>query len=189
MKKQLYYLVGLFLFVVTNLFAQPDNTALGDVQVASPEVASLAKFSEARNSHFTGAAGVSVPIEILEEGNLQVPISVNYHASGIRVGEVASRVGMGWALSATGIVSRTVLGIEDEATNGYLNTDYNYNLNSVINNVSVGDADGEPDLWSYSLPGGISGKFIINKSINEICLLYTSPSPRDATLSRMPSSA
>ena len=24
---------------------------------------------------------------------------------------------------------------------------------------------------------------------NEICLLYTSPSPRDATLSRMPSSA
>ena len=24
---------------------------------------------------------------------------------------------------------------------------------------------------------------------NEVCLLYTSPSPRDATLSRMPSSA
>ena len=26
-------------------------------------------------------------------------------------------------------------------------------------------------------------------SINKVCLLYTSPSPRDATLSRMPSSA
>ena len=26
-------------------------------------------------------------------------------------------------------------------------------------------------------------------NINHICLLYTSPSPRDATLSRMPSSA
>ena len=25
--------------------------------------------------------------------------------------------------------------------------------------------------------------------LNQICLLYTSPSPRDATLSRMPSSA
>ena len=25
--------------------------------------------------------------------------------------------------------------------------------------------------------------------VNQICLLYTSPSPRDATLSRMPSSA
>ena len=28
-----------------------------------------------------------------------------------------------------------------------------------------------------------------NSSICKICLLYTSPSPRDATLSRMPSSA
>ena len=27
------------------------------------------------------------------------------------------------------------------------------------------------------------------RHINDICLLYTSPSPRDATLSRMPSSA
>ena len=26
-------------------------------------------------------------------------------------------------------------------------------------------------------------------TINDLCLLYTSPSPRDATLSRMPSSA
>ena len=29
----------------------------------------------------------------------------------------------------------------------------------------------------------------IKKGINFLCLLYTSPSPRDATLSRMPSSA
>ena len=28
-----------------------------------------------------------------------------------------------------------------------------------------------------------------NRELNGICLLYTSPSPRDATLSRMPSSA
>ena len=37
---------------------------------------------------------------------------------------------------------------------------------------------------------GIISKFPIKKSIlHRICLLYTSPSPRDATLSRMPSSA
>ena len=32
-------------------------------------------------------------------------------------------------------------------------------------------------------------KIIKNEDANKICLLYTSPSPRDATLSRMPSSA
>ena len=31
--------------------------------------------------------------------------------------------------------------------------------------------------------------FEVDGSNNSICLLYTSPSPRDATLSRMPSSA
>ena len=31
-------------------------------------------------------------------------------------------------------------------------------------------------------------QFVLNR-LNIICLLYTSPSPRDATLSRMPSSA
>ena len=30
---------------------------------------------------------------------------------------------------------------------------------------------------------------VVGKSVVEACLLYTSPSPRDATLSRMPSSA
>ena len=41
-------------------------------------------------------------------------------------------------------------------------------------------------------PGGWS-QYVLNKNGNQrvvgICLLYTSPSPRDATLSRMPSSA
>ena len=38
---------------------------------------------------------------------------------------------------------------------------------------------------------GMSGRFIIegNSALADFCLLYTSPSPRDATLSRMPSSA
>ena len=35
----------------------------------------------------------------------------------------------------------------------------------------------------------ISGQFEVCGSRNRDCLLYTSPSPRDATLSRMPSSA
>ena len=36
---------------------------------------------------------------------------------------------------------------------------------------------------------GIEKKYLVLSELLEICLLYTSPSPRDATLSRMPSSA
>ena len=41
----------------------------------------------------------------------------------------------------------------------------------------------------FSLMAGIGFTFYANQKLTMICLLYTSPSPRDATLSRMPSSA
>ena len=47
------------------------------------------------------------------------------------------------------------------------------------------------DLAGYSIPS--DGYFVManpgNAALDYNCLLYTSPSPRDATLSRMPSSA
>ena len=47
--------------------------------------------------------------------------------------------------------------------------------------------DSEKDIYLYiNSPGGI---ITSGMGIYDTCLLYTSPSPRDATLSRMPSSA
>ena len=52
---------------------------------------------------------------------------------------------------------------------------------TVFENLCLGN---EPTRW------GFIDKEAIRKSLQKIsCLLYTSPSPRDATLSRMPSSA
>ena len=56
------------------------------------------------------------------------------------------------------------------------------------------------DSFFASLPDNVPGTFIIKSTVpvgttkkyserHNVCLLYTSPSPRDATLSRMPSSA
>ena len=36
---------------------------------------------------------------------------------------------------------------------------------------------------------GLGGDVMAKVGVSPVCLLYTSPSPRDATLSRMPSSA
>ena len=43
----------------------------------------------------------------------------------------------------------------------------------------------EPNVTYKAVCGGDTGHIEVVK----VCLLYTSPSPRDATLSRMPSSA
>ena len=73
-----------------------------------------------------------------------------------------------------------------------------------INNVSVTNAEddginiGDPDVLeesadlvtvsNYKITNSIKG-LLLNMDGPSCCLLYTSPSPRDATLSRMPSSA
>ena len=67
---------------------------------------------------------------------------------------------------------------------------------TVATDGSCGGSSGGSGSGSKSL-GTISGTFTgrnaeamaILKETNDTCLLYTSPSPRDATLSRMPSSA
>ena len=64
--------------------------------------------------------------------------------------------------------------------------------------VAVGslDADTEMEMESWFGPGWRSDCLAMQQATAECnglgissCLLYTSPSPRDATLSRMPSSA
>ena len=45
------------------------------------------------------------------------------------------------------------------------------------------------DIWTYISMDYFKQKVVKNEVGSSACLLYTSPSPRDATLSRMPSSA
>ena len=56
--------------------------------------------------------------------------------------------------------------------------------------AEVAIVSGDSDFVGQLAPmAAEAGALLIDNSITEICLLYTSPSPRDATLSRMPSSA
>lgn len=130
----------------------------------------MGKFVDIPVGHFTGTPAISIPIHTLREGPLQVPVSVNYHGGGIRASEAASWVGLGWSLNAGGVISRTVLGIPDESTNGgYLNNTHHDDLSdpAVLDNINAGLVDGEPDLFTFSFPGG-SGKFVINHTLNTI---------------------
>ena len=40
-------------------------------------------------------------------------ISLNYHASGVKVAQDASWVGMGWALNAGGCIAKNIQGWDD----------------------------------------------------------------------------
>lgn len=80
----------------------------------SPTAAGLGEYGEIPVSHHTGVPNINIPLYTLQEGTLQLPISMSYHSSGVRVDELASWVGLGWSLNAGGTITRTIMGTPDE---------------------------------------------------------------------------
>ena len=135
-------------------------------------------------SMHTGLANITIPIYTIKQGELQVPISINYHASGIKVDQKATWVGLGWNLSAGGAITRTIRGSNDEGSRGYINGGYkaqgsfdpaSSNNYYATEEMIEGLIDTEPDIFYYEFMG-YSGKFLFNPSA----------SPETATIALIP---
>lgn len=139
----------------------------------SPNVAALGQYGTYNVNLYTGLPEISIPIFEAASGNLKAPISLSYHAAGIRYTDQASWVGLGWSLSAGGQISRNTIGKPDEElyyTSG-LGTasacsNYYY-VKNVANNVTDADAD----VFSYSFPGK-SGKFLLGAHLGSVSTPY-----------------
>lgn len=131
---------------------------------ASPNAAALGKFGDYQVSHFNGMPDISIPLYEVQSGSLKLPITLSYHASGIKPTDVASWVGAGWTLSSVGQISRSIVGKPDEM--GFLSAALNASPNACntfyyLLNAATNVSDTEPDIFSYSLGGGgKGGKFI-----------------------------
>ncbi|MCB0375059.1 MAG: hypothetical protein KDD04_03985, partial [Sinomicrobium sp.] len=163
--------IVLLFAAVNTIFSQE----LPEIIPHNPEVSALGKYGDIPIGYFTGVPNISIPLVTLQGQNMNIPVSISYHASGIRVSEIASRVGLGWSLSAGGAVTRSMRGIPDDTPGaGYLYT--NYTVQSLLDNVadqgyvltmlndsSEGLLDLESDMYSYNIMG-YSGKFHFNQS-------------------------
>lgn len=161
------------------LFSQGENNYDNNLNYApsTPEVASLGKFVETPVSLYSGIPDISIPIGSVSNGSLSIPVSLSYHAGGIKVDEIASWAGLGWNLSAGGSITRVVRGIPDDATGGFLNTNETVQefvdipkneentglLWDLVSRSVSGDLDYEPDMYHYSFSGG-SGSFFMRQS-------------------------
>ena len=64
----------------------------------------------------TGTANINIPIYTVSQGQVSVPVSLNYSATGIKPKDVEGTAGMGWNLQAGGQISRQVRGLPDDVT-------------------------------------------------------------------------
>jgi YD repeat-containing protein len=178
-----YILCVIIISKSINSFAQGTNadSYTPNVIPPSPNAASLGKYGEIPVSLYTGIPNISVPIWEVKEGDITVPISFSYHASGVRVEETASWVGLGWSLNAGGVITRSVRGKPDEE--GYFNTSCPKLPNLLLDQSAAGSQcdilsaaqycknvvdgityyDSEPDMYFFNF-NGIQGKFVFDQS-------------------------
>lgn len=163
----------LLLLVIGNLYGQqtpPTPPQLMGLGIVSPDVASLGKFGTIPVSYTTGIPQVTIPIYTIKINNIALPLSLDYHAGGVRVDEISSSVGIGWALNAGGVIARAMHGYPDEMSSGYLNApplaqlynnqptyaDFIYQNTEGLNDVT-------PDVFTYTA-GEANGRFIIKQA-------------------------
>lgn len=89
----------------------------------SPNAAALAQYADIPISKYSGVPNISIPLYTISTGSYELPLSISYHASGIKVAQEASSVGLGWVLNAGGVITREIRGIDDFSSGykeGYL---------------------------------------------------------------------
>jgi hypothetical protein len=140
-----------------------------DVFGKSPSTAAFTKYGDYPTNLYSGLVDISIPLYTVESGGLKIPITLSYHASGIKVEQAATWVGLGWSLSSGGTVSRTIYGKPDDVL-GYFNNykhPYSYqrssddDIGTIYGIVVNKSTDTRPDIYSYSFPGH-DGKFFFN---------------------------
>jgi len=114
-KMKIYKIIILLIICHHSVCAQVVN------QPMPPEISSLAKYSEIPVGNYTGVPNVSVPVYEIKVRDLSIPISLSYHASGIKVEEEAGWTGLGWSLNAEGSISRQIRGKDDFRSDGWNN--------------------------------------------------------------------
>jgi hypothetical protein len=113
MKKFVFLFFG-FLLISGILSAQGfADPKLPNYHPASPSAFQFLKYDEMPVSEYTGIPNISIPLYEIQEGGVSVPVSLTYHAGGIRVSQEASWVGLGWDLNVNGTIVQEINDLDD----------------------------------------------------------------------------
>jgi YD repeat-containing protein len=190
--KKITAVAAMFLLALCGRAQQTANQGqrleeLRTVIPASPNAAGLGKYGDWPVNLYTGTVGVNLPLYTVAMRGLGLPIGLGYHASGIRVSDVAGWTGLGWSLNAGGAIVRSVKGMPDELNGAgyhafrqqFLNpNDLASGTGNVATNnqlkIDAADAkwDTEPDNYTLNAMGR-SYKLIIKGNGSIITVPYS----------------
>lgn len=166
-------------------YQTPNPNAFVDVQ--SPTAASLGKYGDVGISYFTGSPNISIPLYNLEVRGVDMPITLDYDASGVMPNSLPSWAGQNWTLNVGGVIVRTVKGRPDEwkypkqwydlfyrkpvnyfeghGKAAQLMTDNSGNYAKLKDELMYNSCDLAPDEFTFHFMGK-SGKFFLGQDGN-----------------------
>ncbi len=186
----------IFLLVMSGLksFAQVPvpGVTLPFPNLPSANAMALGTYGTYPISYTNGTPGISIPLYEIKTPKMSLPISLSYHANGIKVHEQATTTGLGWTLNAGGAITRQINDLPDFDPNGYkhkvvvkgahaspelstspanldsMNDEQRYyygRLSMAPTQSGVQKYDGQPDDFFFNFKGK-SGKFILRNTVD-----------------------
>lgn len=92
------------------------DAKIPEFQYKSPEASAFKKYGDYHTNEYTGNADIRVPLYTVSYKDIEIPIELTYDASGIKVDQEASWVGLGWNLMAGGCINYVSSGSVDPRT-------------------------------------------------------------------------
>lgn len=171
MKKQPFFVAKITLFLFTfqlaigQVYDNSFSPTAESIRMAptpnSPEAQAFTKYGNTPVNMYTGSPNIQIPIYTHKGRELDLPISLSYDASGIKVEQLATTVGLGWNLNVGGRISRITNGQPDDFHNtshtyGPYKSFWDSEVNSKMllyddlsSNPSFGGPSGKQDLLDY----------------------------------------
>ncbi|RNC79857.1 MAG: hypothetical protein ED557_12015 [Balneola sp.] len=114
-----------------------------NVAFPSPTASSFLKAEDIPIDMYNGTSTVTIPLYTFSNGKTGIPLNLSYSSSGFRVQERASRIGLGWNLQIGGAITRVMVGLPDDNTEG---TGYMANSTHLKNNTIDTSPSNHPNL-------------------------------------------
>src|ERR1700744_1516748 len=151
-----------------NAQANPPN-----ILYPSPTAMQFQKYGDYPVGNFTGVPDITIPLYTIKEGDITLPITMTYHASGIKLTDPGGFYGAGWTLNTGGLVTVTQIG-NNEVDNPFPSTvptaasinPCSWNAYTpILAQLEEMEENGTPehDVFFYNF-GGESGKFYVQGS-------------------------
>lgn len=162
------------------------------IEFASPNEWSFHKYIENPISLYTGCPDVSITLFTLKDGDIEIPITLRYNTSGIKVEEEASWVGLGWNLNLGGVITKNIVAGDDDRDLIFEQCkSFMYPYDETVNTygaVNITEESYEkfghyqpsdpsyiygkfsPDVYYFSYPGN-SGKYVVDHRDSTVCFL------------------